>query len=197
MAIILYSDDINLLAHWEKALNNEVYKSLDDIEELKNIKEEIIILNYASCGKECTKILNELVHNNNKILLLDRVPELEKAKKFLKLGIYGYGNALMRDHFILAALAALRENMVWLYPALTSQLILELPSDTKDQKEMNFLEKLTQREKEVAFLLKEGLTYNDIAQKLAISARTVKAHAQSIYSKLDVKDRLGLALLLK
>jgi DNA-binding NarL/FixJ family response regulator len=86
--------------------------------------------------------------------------------------------------------------MIWLSPALTSQLILELPqSEEKNNEAM--LQKLTSREKEVALLLKEGLTYNEIAQRLDISARTVKAHAQAIYKKLEVSDRLGLALLLK
>ena len=37
----------------------------------------------------------------------------------------------------------------------------------------------------------------DIAKNLDITHRTVKAHARHIYEKLNVKDRLGLALLLK
>ncbi len=194
--IILYSDDINLLTHWEKALENKSYKSVDDLEQLEDIHDSIIIINYESCKRDCENFLKLSRQRGNRVLLLDRVPELNRAKRVLKFGAFGYGNALMRSHFILSALDALREGMIWLYPELTSQLILELP-ESEEKTNDALLQKLTSREKEVAMLLKEGLTYNEIAQRLDIAARTVKAHAQAIYHKLDVKDRLGLALLLK
>jgi DNA-binding NarL/FixJ family response regulator len=59
------------------------------------------------------------------------------------------------------------------------------------------LDVLSEREKEVALLLKDGSTYKDIASQLNITPRTIKAHASHIYKKLAVKDRLSLALLLK
>ncbi len=108
----------------------------------------------------------------------------------------GYGNALMRDHFIVAALNAIRDNMVWLYPELTSELIMDIPT-TKESVDEEQLLKLTSREREVALLLKEAYPYKEIALKLDITPRTVKAHAQNAYAKLNVKDRLALALLLK
>jgi RNA polymerase sigma factor (sigma-70 family) len=196
MQIVLYSDDINLLSYWENALADEKYKSVDDLEKLRDIKNSIIILNYEVCKVNCEDLVKHAVTHNNRLLILERVPELTKAKKILKFGAFGYGNALMRQHFIISAVNALREGMIWLYPELTSQLILELPENEMKEIE-NLLQKLTPREKEVALLLKEGVTYNEIAAKLGISSRTVKAHAQAIYSKLEVKDRLGLALLLK
>ena len=196
MQIVLYSDDINLLSYWENALADEKYKSVDDLEKLRDIQNSIIILNYEVCKVNCEDLVKHAVTHNNRLLILERVPELTKAKKILKFGAFGYGNALMRQHFIISAVNALREGMIWLYPELTSQLILELPENEMKEIE-NLLQKLTPREKEVALLLKEGVTYNEIAAKLGISSRTVKAHAQAIYSKLEVKDRLGLALLLK
>jgi len=195
MQIILYSDDVNLISHWEKALSEEEFQSVDELETLKTLHNSVMILNYSSCQKECQSLLEKLHEQGNRVVVLDRAPELQKAKRLLKYGAMGYGNALMRAHFILAAVDALRENMVWLYPELTSQLILELPESQNNNEEL--LQKLTAREKETALLLKEGLTYNEIAQRLEISPRTVKAHAQAIYKKFDVSDRIGLALLLK
>ena len=195
MEIVLYSDNINLLSHWEKALKNEHYSSVDELESLQEIKKSIIIVNYTACQKECQVLLHTLREQENRVLILDRVPELQKAKRLLKYGAMGYGNVLMLEHFILSAVAALRENMIWLYPELTSQLILEIPESQNSNEEL--LQKLTSRERETALFLKEGLSYNEIAQFLEISPRTVKAHAQAAYKKLDVSDRIGLALLLK
>jgi len=193
--IVLHSDSINLLSYWEDVLKSRKVTVVEDIDDLLTIKESVVIINYEACQQKCESFVSELNKKNNKVIVLDRTPELERAKKLLQSGVMGYGNTLMRDHFIKAAIHAVEEEMVWLYPELTSQLILEIPAS--DDVNDKYLDKLTPREVEVALMLKDAHTYNAIADKLKISARTVKAHAQSIYKKLNVKDRLGLALLLK
>ncbi len=195
MKVIIHSDDINLLSHWQKSLNSEC-EIVDDLDELLNVTLSLIIVNFSACLPSCDDVLKTLIGNDNKILVLHRTPELVIAKKLLRIGAMGYGNALMRDHFIIAALNAIKDNMVWLYPELTSQLIMDIPT-TKESDDEEQLSKLTQREREVALLLKEAYPYKEIALKLDITSRTVKAHAHSTYSKLNVKDRLALALLLK
>ncbi len=55
---------------------------------------------------------------------------------------------------------------------------------------------LTPREREVLSLLAEGLTQNEIADRLVISPNTVATHIQRILGKLDVRSRaeaVGLA----
>ena len=194
MKPILYSDDINLLSHWENALGSEC-SSFDDLGELLKLKQTLIVINYSACNGRCEDILNTLVANENSVLILHRIPTLNTAKKLLKLGAKGYGNAMMRDHFIISALHTINDGMVWLYPEFTSELITQLPSQNSDNE--GELQKLTVREKDVALLLKDGSSYKVVAETLDITPRTVKAHAGQIYSKLNVKDRLGLALLLK
>jgi len=195
MKTILYSDDINLLLHWEKALGKE-YTVVDSLEDLYTLNSSIIIINYSAFHGEGDTILPRLNQENNRVLVLHRVPVFQTAKKMLQLGAYGYGNALMRDHFIVSAVNTIQENMVWLYPEFTSQLIMEIPSQNTKQ-DNSLMDVLSTREKETALLLKDGYSYKDIAQQLDITPRTVKAHAKQIYSKLHVKDRLSLALLLK
>jgi len=194
MEIVLFSDDINLLSHWERAFEERV-SICEDLEDLFELENTLIILNYSACEKSCEDILKKLILKANRVLVLHRVPDLDTAKRLLRVGARGYGNAMMRTHFISSAVETIKDGMVWLYPEFTSQLIMQIPSKEKDIS--TELEKLTQRERDVALLLKEGDTYKTIAQKLDITPRTIKAHAASIYTKLDVKDRIGLALLLK
>jgi DNA-binding NarL/FixJ family response regulator len=49
---------------------------------------------------------------------------------------------------------------------------------------------LTQRELEVLRLLAEGMSNQNIAQKLVISVHTVRHHVQNIITKLDVHSKL-------
>lgn len=195
MDILLHSDDINLLSHWEKSLNSNS-KTIDELDDLLKVTSSLIIINFSACLHDCESVLKILESNSNKVLVLHRTPELFIAKNLLKAGAKGYGNALMRDHFIVAAVNAIEDNMIWLHPELTSQLIMDIPTSKKDNDEEQ-LSKLTSREREVALLLKEAYPYKEIALKLDITPRTVKAHAQNTYAKLNVKDRLALALLLK
>ena len=196
MKIILYSNDINLLSYWQEVLLNEECSSVDELEELYKISNSLIILNYSACLGDARGIIKRLNSQDNKVLVLHRVPAFDTAKELLKAGASGYGNALMKDHFIYAAVNAIRDNMIWLYPEFTSKLIMEVPSTNNGDLDEK-LELLTSREKDVVLLLKDAYSYKEIAQKLDITPRTVKAHAQHAYVKLHVKDRLGLALLLK
>lgn len=51
---------------------------------------------------------------------------------------------------------------------------------------------LSEREKEVVALVKEGKTNKEIAEKLFISHNTVKKHLQNIYRKYGVKNKIQL-----
>ena len=53
---------------------------------------------------------------------------------------------------------------------------------------------LTQREVEVLQLVAEGLTNQQIADRLVISRRTVHAHLRSIFSKVEVTTRTAAVL---
>lgn len=194
MDIVLHSDDIVLSNYWEKNIAQTV-SFVDDREELLQVKKSVIVMSYSTCKAQAEEVITKLVSQNNRILILDHSPELEKAKILLKYGAKGYGNVLMQKYYLNAAINALQEGMVWLHPSFTSMLINQLPHSS-DMHE-GLMAKLTKREREVSLLLKEGHTYNEIGKKLSIVPRTVKAHAQKIYTKLDVKDRLGLAVLLK
>jgi LuxR family maltose regulon positive regulatory protein len=53
------------------------------------------------------------------------------------------------------------------------------------------IEPLSEREIEVLQLIAEGLTNQEIANRLYLSLNTVKAHTRNIYGKLDVHHRTG------
>ena len=53
---------------------------------------------------------------------------------------------------------------------------------------------LTPREYEVANLVAEGKSNNEIAKELCISFHTVKTILENIYEKLEIKNRLLLAV---
>ena len=53
---------------------------------------------------------------------------------------------------------------------------------------------LTDREREILELLREGLANKEIAARLGITVKTVKAHLSSLFQKIGVLDRTQAAL---
>ncbi len=55
--------------------------------------------------------------------------------------------------------------------------------------------RLSERERQIAYMVARGMKNRDIAGELNISENTVKRHLQSIFSKTGSRDRLELAVL--
>ncbi len=152
MKIYLYSDDINLLDLWQG--HSEQYECIiiNDLSTLLNLKSEIIILN-RTCLNDADSTLKKLVKNRNKILLLDNIINFNISKKYLDIGIMGYGNQLMSQLFLNSALASIIENYVWLHPKITQELIFQISKTKISNEKESILNRLTKREKQIALKL--------------------------------------------
>ncbi|MDP3300965.1 MAG: LuxR C-terminal-related transcriptional regulator [Sulfuricurvum sp.] len=134
---------------------------------------------------------------SRRVMLLSINPDFTQAQNFLQMGAMGYGNAMMHETHLHSAYQALTEGKVWLHPDFITMMISKIHEIKGSQeKSLHLLDELSKREREVALMLGEGASHQDIADELDITVRTVKAHATAIYQKLEVKDRLALSLLL-
>lgn len=84
----------------------------------------------------------------------------------------------------------------WLPPSLT-QAVTALPADPADTDLASRLARLTEQQYRVLSLLGEGLLNKQIADRLSIQERTVKAHVTAIFEKLGVRNRTQASLLLR
>ncbi|MEA1956034.1 MAG: response regulator transcription factor [Campylobacterota bacterium] len=193
MEVVLYSDDINLIQKWENAIEQSC-QICYDFKELENIRNSIIILNYTSFEGDVKSSLQRFNDRGNRVLIFHNNPNLKTAKELLKVGAKGYGNVIIKDYFIVSAIETIKDGMVWLHSEFTTMLIDDATTKKNNTTSLN-LDVLSKREKEVVYLLKDGISYKEIAEQLSITPRTIKAHAHSIYNKLNVKDRLSLVLL--
>jgi DNA-binding NarL/FixJ family response regulator len=133
----------------------------------------------------------------NRVMVLSMVPNFVEAQRFLALGAMGYGNAMMHESHLYSVYQALEEGQIWLHPDFISLMISQMHDrNNPKEKSLEILDSLSKREREVALMLGDGATHQEISDALDITVRTVKAHATAIYQKLNVKDRLALSLLL-
>lgn len=79
-----------------------------------------------------------------------------------------------------------------LHPRVASKLMDALRRGSEPGSEV--LESLSQREREVLTLMAEGLSNQQIADRLGIGEKTVKTHVSNVLGKLDVSDRTQAAV---
>lgn len=72
--------------------------------------------------------------------------------------------------------------------------LLALQSANKDNKNTEVSLPLTKREKEIAELLRKGMTPSNISKKLFLSLPTIYKHIANIHEKLNVSNRQELLL---
>lgn len=125
---------------------------------------------------------------------LATIPSYDQAVRLLQLGVRGYGNRHMHRDNLWQAINAVREGQVWLPPAIVNRMIAVMPQNGNGADRPQYSEKLSKREEEVVYCVASGLSNKEIADKLFISVRTVKAHLTSIFGKTGYRDRLELAV---
>ncbi|MEJ8649677.1 response regulator transcription factor [Streptomyces sp. MS1.AVA.3] len=79
-------------------------------------------------------------------------------------------------------------------PSITVRLLQHVTGPTAGRRPRRRDAVLTEREVEIAGKVAEGKTNADIAAELFISAGTVKTHVASIQRKLQVRNRVGIAV---
>ena len=104
----------------------------------------------------------------------------------IKAGALSY---LLKDadaETVLEAIDAAGRGEATLHPRIAQRLMAEVtaPKQTRDPGA-----DLTAREMEVLKLVAQGLSNADIAEKLFITERTVKAHVSNLLGKLHLSDR--------
>jgi len=82
-----------------------------------------------------------------------------------------------------------------LSPSVTSRLIAEFAARAKERPRLEALAELTEREREVMALAATGLSNEEIAQRLVVSAATAKTHLSRAMVKLGARDRAQLVVL--
>lgn len=194
MRIILISPNKLLHLQWDKALElNTQKKSLyfeEEIKEFEFKKDDIVLFDFDN--------LKEFLHLTlkSKVICLSSKLDNIQGFKLLKQGVKAYGNNYMTPMNLKEAIKTLINNKIWVNPDLMS-FIIQNSTISNLPKHNEKLEELSIRELDTAKLVSKGLTNKQIAQSLNITERTVKAHISTIFSKLEIKDRVTLGIMIK
>jgi NarL family two-component system response regulator LiaR len=198
---ILIVDDHAIVREGQRALIDtepgmevvgEATDGLEAVEMAHSLQPDVILLDLHMPRKDGIEAIKEIKAKNPKtrFLVLTGFTEDEKIFAAIKAGAMGY---LVKDSSPQQILTAIRKvhcGETSIHTSIANKLIREL------QRTSNLIpeDPLTEREGEILTLVAQGLSNQQIAEKLFISERTVRTHMTNILSKLHLVNRTQATL---
>ena len=199
--IYVCSNDENTRNYWKNEFGN--------IFAIENIKKDyfdftrnfdnndLVILDL----KQFDSIESSILFFNNipktlKVIALVEEPKLAHGAYIIKQGYKSYLGIKTNKLIVRQVIQTVLDGNVWLYPELMNYIIKHINISTSNNESSEALSKLSSKEKVVANLVAEGLSNKDISLKLDVQLVTIKKHMSSIFSKLNIRDRVALVILI-
>lgn len=152
-------------------------------------------------GITATRKIKEELKLDSAILMFTSRDSKEDIFAAFKAGADGY---IMKDSSsqnLINAIDTVSEHAAWIDSQIARVVLSNIQNEEdnqntsiKNQKEANKKYGLTKKELEVLSLIVDGLSNQEISQKLVVSISTTKAHVHNILQKLYLTDRTKAAI---
>ena len=155
------------------------------------LKPDILVMDIMmpkADGLEASRQIKKIAPNTA-ILILTAYDDDNYVLGLLEAGATGYLMKSARGQDLVEAVRAIRAGESVLHPKIIERLLKQAmakPAETLDRKMRDIL---SDREMEMLKLLATGMSNKEIADKLCLSLRTVKAHMSNIFTKMNVASR--------
>lgn len=198
LPVLMLTQDAALWQHWQQVAGPQWLPArgttLADLERWKQQGRHLVILDAAlpqlpQWGDERWSS----VVGDTKLLVLSTRPSDDVGRQALAQGASGYAHAYSTPATLASILHSIATGNIWLGRSLLQRLLQDVGTRLPEPG-AQWAEALSPREQEVARFAAMGDSNAEIAERLSISERTVRAHLSAIFEKLQVSDRLMLAL---
>lgn len=160
-------------------------------------KPEVIVMDLQIPGPDGATVTETLVKEQPEInvLVLSASGERSDVLRAIKAGAKGYLVKSSSPDELLDGVRKTAEGEAVFTPALAGLVLGEIRRmATRAEQQHQIGPVLTTRETEVLRMVAKGMAYKDIADALFVSHRTVQNHVQNVLRKLQLHNRVELAL---
>ena len=149
------------------------------------LRPDLIVLDLSFGAANALDVVPELLAAPSlpRILVLTMHDDVAFAREALARGVHGYLIKETAADDLLRAVEMVMSGSTYLHPELGARLI---------HRRSGTVEVLSLREREVLSLLARGHTNAEVAERLAVSLRTVESHRASLRARLGITSRAEL-----
>ena len=171
----------------------EVSNGAEALQQVRLLGPDVVLLNQVTPHQYGLSTIHRIRAESPQtqlIVLTSSIDDVEVVES-LRAGVLGY---LLKDSSprdLLMAIKSVASGQLWLGSAVFSKVLQDMRPTEPAQRSKTAL---TEREREVASLVAEGLSNQGIAERLFISERTARSHVSNILGKLRLTSRTQLAL---
>jgi len=153
----------------------------------------VILMDISLPGQSGIELTSEVKHAwpDVKVLMLSMYMDEEVIIKAVRSGAMGYLEKNTTKKELISAIHALARGEEY-YSDEVSRIIVRHTLRKSREEEPKGLQDVSKRELEILKLLAEGLTNQQIGEKLFISTRTVESHKTHVMQKLGLKTNIDL-----
>ncbi len=161
----------------------------DAIRHLPDLQPNVVLTDINLGGKSGIDCVHEIKQQfpEMQFIMFTIYEDNDQVFEALKAGASGYILKNTAPEKIIDSLVELYEGGSPMSPKIARKVLSTFNAPMPDQSVNDILSK---REQEVLELLSKGFLYKEIADKLSISISTVKRHLNSIYTKLQVQNKV-------
>ena len=164
---------------------------------LTQCKPDIVLLDIKMGRINGLHVLPQIVEQYPllKVVVLTAQISQSESVKVIKDGARGIILKHAASEFLIKGIRKVFEGELWADTSTMTQVVESLSRKYRGERDSERDKReLSHREKEVVALIASGCRNKEIASKLFISEQTVKTHLSNIFQKLEINDRLELAL---
>ena len=201
-ATILATSDVGLESHWKKVFGARarvVQTQLNVLSRTSFQDGSVVWVDLSSAENRNLHVsewASFLKDDRIKAIAGSSDPTEDEAIDLLDCGFMGYCHAYSDLKTLRQVNDVVQSGSVWIGKKLMQRLIKRVNTANvkANTTTVDWSNGLTPREIQIAVLAANGASNLAIAEQCAITERTVKAHLGTVFQKLNVTDRLQLAL---
>lgn len=169
----------------------EASDGFEAVEKCGTLKPDVLLLDISMpglIGQVVAKTVKKQ-HPEIKILVVSMHEDESYLREMLQAGVDGYIPKKAADVELLAAIRNTFKGEHFIHSSMTSDLF---PAFKPQKGSQDMLDGLSQREREVLYLLALGHTNQEIAERLLLSVKTVETYKARLKDKLNLHGRSEL-----
>jgi len=169
------------------------------VEQARKLKPDVVLMDVQMPKLDGVAAARQIQETcpEAKVIILTTFDDDEYIFEGLRAGAVGYLLKDVPSEHLAEAIRAATRGEAFIHPSVTRKVVAEftrLAERERVRREQPLVEPLSPREMEVLALLAEGLSNQEIAERLTIARGTAKNHVGNILSKLDARDRTQAVL---